>query len=152
MQLVYEISIEKQQWVLNSLSHLFLWLFNDSNFLHFREVQWCLVAMAVLKKLFQIHHQCSFLPVEFFFLGIGDHEGQGPDPFIADVKCRVFTPHECKLWTFTWAKILSLSTPPGDISVFTGVRQTANHWQILWRKGLSSQPFPCCSPPLRCIT
>lgn len=34
----------------------------------------------------------SFLPVEFFFPGIGDHEGQGPDPFVADVKWRVFTP------------------------------------------------------------
>lgn len=40
------------------------------------------------------------------------------------------------------------STPPGAIYVFTGGRQTKNHWQIHWRKGGFSQSFPPYSPPL----
>ena len=112
MELVYDISTEK-----NSAAGVLLTAFLTPLFVI---IQWLQLGAlhrrstatpschGSTKKLFQIHHECSLLPVKFFSPGIGSHESHSPDPCIADGKWGVFTPHECKMWTLMWAKILSL--------------------------------------------
>lgn len=148
MELVYDISTEKNNAAGVLLMAFLTPLFVIIQWLQLHALQRRSAAMpschGSTKKLFQIHQDCSLLPVHFFSPGIGGHERHSPDPCIPDGKWRVqdANPHVGQDLVGT------RPTPPGAISVFTGIRQTKNHCQILWRKGLFSLPFPPCSPPL----